>query len=918
MGRFNFRSLSLQLILFVILPALFSLSDLLKETLRTYRETYKPAELLREWKGPINAASRLAHDLAVERGLSAVFLSQTEKNPKLVSKLNSQRQKVDSDVQRLKEELKSLKNSPLKPFDAVDEIEERLSEIRHSVDKREITVLQDIKLYTKLIGFSLDSFIKLPMDRIFAGTRFKDLVLGIYVLDLFKDKLGIERALASSIVAKVRETGQIPQDLLLKLSQMVTKEEAYASLLPPLSNLRVNIRKRFSEIVSSGIFLKVKEIRNAVFKGDVAKLLQLKPLEVFGIYTKALGEVSSLATVYNGEIVRFGIANYNRARFTLAIMFLNIASLGLVFVFANVFRAKLATSLKTIEETIRNVENGIFDVKVPRKGRDEFSQILLSISRLVEMFRTVVRNINEVTSSIVRGNFNVSVSKMSLKGELKSIEDNLAELISLLKSFVTQVEAVTKALSEGRINVEIKGSEFEGELRKISDGLNKVMENTKRIVHVIHRIAGDLAQGRFLEYSEDELPGDLKDIIRNVNEANRKIKEALGEFVSIFKEADITREIEVHKFSGELRKVSLAANEFILSMRKIVRQIEQFVGELEEGNLRAEIDESVFPAGLKSLKDSLLGIKEVLVTISRSLEKAMERLSEGDLLVSINESQLKGDLRKIATSFNEGVKSLRESIGTSVRTLKESASLLEKEIGKLSKVMNEITEQTNETLKASKQVEEVSEGIRELAERIRKLAYLSQDNRKVAQNARLSLNEAKEVLDKRVGELSKIIEIILSIAEQTNLLALNAAIEAARAGEAGRGFAVVADEVRKLAQKVVEATDRIKETVENINEDVKRKVMENITRSFNEIENSMKNLERTIEEVTQAAVGEAEETLEVREVVKKLSEVATQNVRELKEVAKDINDVTQKVVELRNQLENFKFDETEILLKRTK
>ncbi|MDR0239458.1 MAG: methyl-accepting chemotaxis protein, partial [Deltaproteobacteria bacterium] len=117
----------------------------------------------------------------------------------------------------------------------------------------------------------------------------------------------------------------------------------------------------------------------------------------------------------------------------------------------------------------------------------------------------------------------------------------------------------------------------------------------------------------------------------------------------------------------------------------------------------------------------------------------------------------------------------------------------------------------------------------------------------------------------KTDSISHILDVISDIADQTNLLALNAAIEAARAGEAGRGFAVVADEVRKLAEKTMQATHQVDATIKDIQQDTQKNVV-NVDVAVQTIENVSRLTLRSGDELDEIVLLAEDSSVQIRAI----------------------------------------------------
>jgi methyl-accepting chemotaxis protein len=216
----------------------------------------------------------------------------------------------------------------------------------------------------------------------------------------------------------------------------------------------------------------------------------------------------------------------------------------------------------------------------------------------------------------------------------------------------------------------------------------------------------------------------------------------------------------------------------------------------------------------------------------QEIVSVIEQTAQGDLTRTVH-PRTSDEIGSLMTHFNEMVMKIREVVIKQREEASRVMVIAKGIIGKLDGIRSRTDHEAEMIAGAAEATEKLSGSIRSVSQNTRSLAELSTKTDREAIRGLESIQRAGQELTRISGvvsdatksilelgksseEISQIITIIDEIAEQTNLLALNAAIEAARAGEQGKGFAVVADEVRKLAERTTLSTREIAETIKSI------------------------------------------------------------------------------------------------------
>ena len=413
--------------------------------------------------------------------------------------------------------------------------------------------------------------------------------------------------------------------------------------------------------------------------------------------------------------------------------------------------------------------------------------------------------------------------------------------------------------------------------------------------------------------------------------------------------------------SPEMFQVSGAAEEVLAASSGILKHIEELGGAYRQSSSGRIEPILAYVLGLVALIFVvLLGFlymrdsrKTLMFTESqrRSTEETNKRnqeailrlldemgdLADGDLTVHATVTE---DITgAIADSINYAIDALRNLVQAINETTQQVSSAAQQSQATAMHLAEASDHQAQQITGASSAINEMAVSIEavsshagELADEANRSVDIAVRGNEAVQRTIHGMDSIREQIQetskriKRLGESSQeigdIVELINDIAEQTNILALNAAIQAAMAGEAGRGFAVVADEVQRLAERSADATKQIEALVKGIQSDTKEAVSsmesstagvvqgaqlaQNAGEALEQIENVSKHLAELITNISDSAKQQASAANNISDTMNVIQEITTQTSAGTNETAASIGNLAELANELRRSVSGFK------------
>ncbi|UTJ07699.1 HAMP domain-containing methyl-accepting chemotaxis protein [Arcobacter roscoffensis] len=413
------------------------------------------------------------------------------------------------------------------------------------------------------------------------------------------------------------------------------------------------------------------------------------------------------------------------------------------------------------------------------------------------------------------------------------------------------------------------------------------------------------------------IPRDINNQIIQFQEGLLNFFKYLNREIPNVEELKNTTKTEIGIMSKVVNENIKIAKKNIEEDRAIINETVEVLSEFEKGDLYQRITTNVNNPALNKLKDVLNNMGDTLEQNIDNILDVLEQFSNYNYLNKVDTTGIKEHLERLANGVNSlgiSITSMLIENKSNGLTLNNSSKILLENVDTLNISSNEAAASLEQTAAA---LEEITSNISLTTQKITKMNDLTSNVTSSAnkgEDLAIQTTTAMEDINTQVSSINEAITVIDQIAFQTNILSLNAAVEAATAGEAGKGFAVVAQEVRNLASRSAEAAKEIKDLVEKatLKANEGKNIAHNMQEGYVDLKSNINETIELISDVSNAANEQQTGIVQINDAINSLDEQTQKNAgiaNQTQEIATTTSTIANTIVENANAKEFLGKDE---------